>query len=182
MSRCGSPSMAGLATRGGLWLDLSHVAISSPGFRETTVGLPSKSENRLFSFWMVLRRNMQIALEEQTRKTSLLESQGVGPGGGLWETGIGLPRLRESGYYWHPSGPLPPWHLGRPSEQHNRKLLLTEHSPGTLQGPSAPAPHTLCRGCCAGCWVSLAVEGRPWISSISVSGCPITYLLQSERS
>lgn len=67
------------------------------------MGLLSKSENKLFSFWMVLRRNMQIALEKQTRKTSLLESQGVGPGGGLWETGIGLPRLRESGYYCHSS-------------------------------------------------------------------------------
>lgn len=50
---------------------------------------------------------------------------------------------------------------GRLSEQRNRQLLITEHSPGTLHGPPAPAPHTLCGGGCAGCWVSLAVEGRP---------------------
>lgn len=107
---------------------------------------------------MARPRNMQIALEKQTRKTSLLEPQGVGPAGGLWETGIGLRRV------WlllHPSGPLPPRHLGRLSEQRNRQLLITEHSPGTLHGPPAPAPHTLCGGGCAGCWVSLAVEGRP---------------------
>lgn len=34
------------------------------------MGLPSRSENRFCSFWMVLQRNMQIALEQQTSKTS----------------------------------------------------------------------------------------------------------------
>lgn len=76
------------------------MAISSPGFQETTVGLPSRSENRLGSFWMVLQRNMQIALEKGTSQTSLWVHRawdrrpGSEGGGGSKDTAARAPPAR----------------------------------------------------------------------------------------
>ena len=81
-----------------------------PDFKKQPwVSLLSKSENRLSSFLEVLWRNMQVALEEQTRKTSPWvhrvwdAEEACGKEGG---------EPRGSGELWPYFWPLPPRSVG----------------------------------------------------------------------
>ena len=79
-------------------------------------------------------------------------------------SGLTLLPLLPYYHYYHSSGPSPP--------QVCRQLPFTGHSPGAVHGLSVLSPCTLSRGCYTGSLVSLAVEGRHRIYSISVFWCP----------